>query len=129
MMTKSMVESAWAEDMGQFLYHVDPNLRKITRKLEKNKIINNKQCSIIFNKTCLNNNLLPKYKLFKKKLYIYIYIYISYPCCKLNYINIWFFVSTIHFQNFNPFIWKLKMIWSLKMISGTNQLCYFIFQV
>ena len=31
----------------------------------KNKIKNNKQCSIIF-KTCLNNNLLPKYTLSKK---------------------------------------------------------------
>ena len=35
MTTKSMVESAWAEDMGQFLYHLDPNTRKITRSLEK----------------------------------------------------------------------------------------------
>ena len=43
----------------------------------KNKIKNNKQCSIIFhNKTCLNNNLLPKYTLFKIYTYIYIYIYI-----------------------------------------------------
>ena len=54
-MTKSMVKSAWAEDMGQFLYHLDPNTRKIT-KLEKITIKNNKQCSIVFNKTCLNNN-------------------------------------------------------------------------
>ena len=37
MMTKSMVESAWAGDMGQFLYHEDPDTRKITRNLE-NKI-------------------------------------------------------------------------------------------
>ena len=29
MTTKSMVESAWAEEMGQFLYNVDPNIRKI----------------------------------------------------------------------------------------------------
>ena len=62
MMNKSMVKSAWAEDMGQFLYHLDPNTRKITRSLEKIKLkIINKQSSIIFNKTCLNNNLLPKY--------------------------------------------------------------------
>ena len=52
--TKSMVESAWAEDMGQFLYHLDPNTRKI-RSLEKIKLkIINEQCSIVFNKTCLN---------------------------------------------------------------------------
>ena len=37
MTTKSMVESALAEDMGQFLYHLDPNCRKITRSLEKNE--------------------------------------------------------------------------------------------
>ena len=35
MTTKSMVENTWAEDMGQFLYHRDPEKRKITRKLEK----------------------------------------------------------------------------------------------
>ena len=29
-----MVESAWAEDMGHFLYHLDPDARKITRSLE-----------------------------------------------------------------------------------------------
>ena len=68
MTTKSMVESAWAENMGQFLYHRDPGIRK-------NKIKNNKQCSIVFNKACLNNNLLPKYTLFN--IYIYIYIYIE----------------------------------------------------
>ena len=39
---KSMVESPWTEDMGQFLYHLDPDTRKITRRLEriKFKIIN-----------------------------------------------------------------------------------------
>ena len=41
-MTKSMVESAWAEDMGQFLYDVDPDTRKIMR-LENIKIKNYKQ--------------------------------------------------------------------------------------
>ena len=40
MTVKSMVESAWAEDMGQFLYHQDLDIRKITWK---NKIKNNKQ--------------------------------------------------------------------------------------
>ena len=30
--------SAWAEDMGQFLYHLDPNTKKITRSLEKIKL-------------------------------------------------------------------------------------------
>ena len=34
MTIKSMTESAWAEDQGKFLYHLDPDIRKITR-LEK----------------------------------------------------------------------------------------------
>ena len=38
MTIKSMVESTWAEVMGQFLYHLDPNTRKITRSLEKIKL-------------------------------------------------------------------------------------------
>ena len=25
MITKTMVENTWAEDMGQFLYHLDPD--------------------------------------------------------------------------------------------------------
>ena len=50
-----MVESTWAEDMGQFLCYLDPD----TRCLEK------KQCPIVFNGTCLNINLLPKCILFK----------------------------------------------------------------
>ena len=51
MTTKSKVESTWAEDKGQFLYHLDPNTRKITRILK-----NNQYCSIVFNKTCLNKH-------------------------------------------------------------------------
>ncbi len=41
--TKSMVESAWAEDMGQFLYHLDLDTRKIPKRHGKLqlKIINN----------------------------------------------------------------------------------------
>ena len=75
MTIKSMVVSAWAEDMGQFLYHLNPDKRKIRRTLEKLQLKIKKQCSIVFNKTCLNNNLLPKYTLFNIYIYIYIYIY------------------------------------------------------
>ena len=35
MTTKNLVESAWAEDMGQFLYYLDLDTRKITSRLEK----------------------------------------------------------------------------------------------
>ena len=49
MTTKSTVESSRPENMGEFLYYLDPDTRKIRRNLEKNKIENNKQCSIDFN--------------------------------------------------------------------------------
>ena len=38
MTAKHMVESAWAEDIGQFHYHLDPDTREITRRLEKIKL-------------------------------------------------------------------------------------------
>ena len=53
MTTKIMIESAWAEGMGQSLYHLDSDARKITGRLEKLRIIA-KLCSIVFNKTCIN---------------------------------------------------------------------------
>ena len=56
-MTKSMVESAWAEDMGQFLYHLDPNTGKIRLEKLQLKIINSILSSLI------------------KLTWIYIYIY------------------------------------------------------
>ena len=64
MTTKSMVEIARAEDMGQFLYLIDPDTRKITRSLEKIKleIINSVPTSLR--------------KLAWMSIYIYIYIYI-----------------------------------------------------
>ena len=52
--------------------------KKNNKETWKYKIRNNKQCSIIFNKTCLNNNLLPKYTIFKKKIiYICTHIHVS----------------------------------------------------
>ena len=38
MMTKNIVESARAEDMGQFPFNLDPGTRKITRSLDKMKL-------------------------------------------------------------------------------------------
>ena len=52
MMTKSIVESAGAEDMGQFLYHLDPDTKRIIR-IEKFQL-KIKKCSIVFNQICLN---------------------------------------------------------------------------
>ena len=73
--TSEIVQSSWVS-MEQFLHHVDPDIRKIIRKFEcfQEKIIKRKKISdsVVFNGTCLNNDLLPKYI-----IYIYIYIYIG----------------------------------------------------
>ena len=60
LMSKSIVESARVEVVRQFLYQLDPNTRKIARRLEKLqlKMINSVPLSFI------------------KFAYIYIYIYI-----------------------------------------------------
>ena len=64
MTTKSTVESTWVEDIAQFLYHLDPDTRKITMRHEKIelKIITNSVSSsltkLAWILTCLNNNLL-----------------------------------------------------------------------
>ena len=75
MTTKSMVEIAWAEDMGQFLYHQDPETRKIKRSLEKIK----EKKKTVFHRLLQN--------LFDY-IYIYIYIYLGktgnkYNCMKM----------------------------------------------
>ena len=65
MTTKSMVESTLAEYMGQFLLHLDPDTRKITKRLDKLqlKIINSVPSYLI------------KLALITTLQYIHIYIY------------------------------------------------------
>ena len=48
--------------LGELLYSIPTEKRKLFRKLEsiEKKIINNKW-SILFNKTCVKNHMLPKY--------------------------------------------------------------------
>ena len=48
--------------LGELLFRLPYDTRKLFRKLEsvEKKIINNNWSSV-FNKTCLNNNLMPKY--------------------------------------------------------------------
>ena len=64
-----MVEIAGA-NIGFFLYQLDPDIRRLVRRLERLhfKILKKKQ-SAVFNQTSLDNDLLPKY------IYIYIYIF------------------------------------------------------
>ena len=58
---------------GQLLFKLTHEDRSCVRKLENEtkKTINNHH-AVVFNKTCINENLLPKYS----NIYIYIYIYI-----------------------------------------------------
>ncbi len=58
-MTSEMVKSAWA-NIGFFLYQLDPEVRRLVRRLERLhlKILKKKQ-STVFNETCLDNDLLP----------------------------------------------------------------------
>ena len=60
-MASKIVESAWA-NMGLFLHHLATEIRRIERRFEclHLKIIKKRQ-SVVFNRTCLDNNFLPKY--------------------------------------------------------------------
>ena len=66
-----MVESAWINNTGQFLHQLDPeisgekqhNLRNYNRKTI------DKMCSIMFNKTCLSNNLQPNKTIYKNYIF------------------------------------------------------------
>ena len=65
--TNEMVESGWAS-MKHFLHHLDPDVRKITRRLELLHL--ERKRPAVFNRTSFDNDFLPKYT-----IYIYIYIY------------------------------------------------------
>ena len=67
MTNKSMVESPDTEVMEQFLYHINPDIRKITGGLEKveKKIINSVPSSLI---TCFLNIYSSK----KKNIYLFL---------------------------------------------------------
>ena len=68
-----MTKSAWTEDMGQFLYYLDPDTRKITRQLEKIKL------------KIINSVALSLTKHARVYIYIYIYIYIKYNFISLQF--------------------------------------------
>ena len=68
MTTGETVKIARENSMGNIIYQLDPDSKKITRRLEKIQIQKmKKEYSVLFNSTCLKNNLLPKYT-----TYIYI---------------------------------------------------------
>ena len=55
---------------GEFLYIQPDNIKKQVRNIENlEKKLDNARVAIVFNKTCLNKNLLPTFT----NIYIYIY--------------------------------------------------------
>ena len=63
----------------------------------------NKQCSIVFNKTCLNDNLLPRYTLFKIYMCVCVCVCVYkcmymciYSITKYKYTTISFFCNNMH---------------------------------
>ena len=60
-MTSKMFESTWV-NIGFFLYQFDPEVRRLMGRIGclHLKILKKKQSSV-FNQTCLDNDLLPKY--------------------------------------------------------------------
>ena len=63
--------------IGQLIFHLPAEKKQKIRKIEKiNKKIASVKSSLVFNRTCIKENLLPKYT--NMYIYIYIYIYIHY---------------------------------------------------
>ena len=60
-------------NFGELLYHQPENIKKILRKLENlEKKLVNARVAIVFNKTCLNETLLPIFTNIDIIIYIYI---------------------------------------------------------
>ena len=56
---------------GDIIFQHSSDNKKIVRNIERlNKKITNAKLSVLFNQTCISNNLLPSYT----NIYIYIYI-------------------------------------------------------
>ena len=63
-------------NFGNFLYQFHQETIKRTRELEKiYKQLSKSKNAVAFNKTCLNENILPKYS----NIYIFICFYLSCP--------------------------------------------------
>ena len=70
--------------IGQLIFHLPAEKKQKIRRIEKiNKKIASVKCSLVFNRTCIKENLLPKYT----NIYVYthtythIYIYICVCVC------------------------------------------------
>ena len=57
-------------NFGELIYHQPNNIKKLLRKIENlEKKLVNARVAIVFNKTCLNENLLPTFT----NIYIFAY--------------------------------------------------------
>ena len=76
MMAQSRAEST-RDIYGKYINQFPPNTIKAIRQYEwiQKKICRQKM-SIMFNKICINEEMLPKYTYIYMYIYIYIYIYI-----------------------------------------------------
>ena len=78
-------------NFGNFLYQFHQETRKRIRELLEKlyKQLSKSKNAVAFNKTCLNENILPKFSniniyiyYIHRYIYIYLYIYIIYMCKK-----------------------------------------------
>ena len=83
MTTESIVKCAWAEYVGLFVYHQDPDSGKITKRFGKIKL------EIINSVHHLLENL-------HDYIYIYIYVCVCVCACVCIYIYIYIYYNRIH---------------------------------
>ena len=63
-------------NFGELIYQQPEHIKKLIRKIENlEKKLANARVAILFNKTCLNENILPKFTNIYICIYIYIYTY------------------------------------------------------
>ena len=75
-----MIESVLERNLGQVLYQLDADTKKLTKKKltkkrRKYNLVIKNESSIIFNQTCIKNNFCQNIQHTHTHIYIYIYIY------------------------------------------------------
>ena len=60
-------------NFGELIHDLQTNAKKVIRKIERTeRKLQKAKSALVFNETCINEDILPKYT----NMYIYIYIYI-----------------------------------------------------
>ena len=91
----SSIQKIKMMSFGNFLHQFDPDTRKSIRLIESTdrKTIN-AELSLLFNETCLNEKILPRYT------NIYIYIYYIYIYLKSGFFSHIYKLSSPNFRTF-----------------------------